>query len=893
MKKINCIKLTILLLFIMSLLFPTFTFSQEKGDEEMEQNPNFQEVSVHDPSIIKENDTYYVFGTHIEAAKSTDLMNWETFTNGYTTPDNKIYGDLSVNLSESFEWAGENDADSKGGFAVWAPEVIWNESYINNDGSTGAYMMYYSVSSTYMRSAIGYAVSQEIEGPYEYVDTIVYSGFTEEEDYDGNSDVNKQWENTNINELIEGGQVSSVKSDWFLSNGDYNNTTYPNAIDANLFYDENGKLWMTYGSWSGGIFMLEIDQETGAVIYPKEDGLTDDGRMIDRYFGTHIAVGYWKSGEGPYVVYDEGSGYYYLYVTYGYLDATGGYNMRQFRAKNPEGPYVDATGESAVLSSDTNHELYGNKLISNYLFKREPGEPGTGIGLGYVSPGHNSVYIDPDTNEQFLVFHSRFPEKGESHQLRIHQMVLNRHDWPVVLPHRYAGGSINKEITEGDIIGEYKYINHQKDNSDELNTSQFIHLNEDQTISGAVQGTWSRDDHLSEITINGVTYDGVFVKQWDPMLESEVTTFTALSNQGISIWGSKVELVDPTDKESVAYVKENLKINSSNVIVNDIELPTEGAYGTNIAWESSNQSVLSDQGVVTSLDSDGDYQAILTAKISKNKTSDTKEYKVTVQPDTNSGLTAYYPLDGNLMNKVNTESKGSITGDRIDNTGGKISYEDGKYGQSASFDGASGIRLPDGLISSDTYTVSLWLKPEKLTDYTTAFFGAVSPENWISLVPKGHEDLDHNAMIWSGEEWYDADLNSKLPVDEWSHVAFSVEKDELNVYLNGTKEFTGTGFPNIFNPSNAVFSLGVNYWDKPYKGLMDDVLVYDGQTLSEEEIMKYYSERIIPGIDRLEEESSSKKDPILSSLILWITLVISIVGIIVLVARNKKKVKRT
>ena len=29
-------------------------------------------VSVHDPSIIKDNGTYYIFGSHMESAKSTD-----------------------------------------------------------------------------------------------------------------------------------------------------------------------------------------------------------------------------------------------------------------------------------------------------------------------------------------------------------------------------------------------------------------------------------------------------------------------------------------------------------------------------------------------------------------------------------------------------------------------------------------------------------------------------------------------------------------------------------------------------------------------------------------------------------------------------------------------------
>ena len=73
-------------------------------------------VSVHDPSIMEATDgTYYVFGSHIDAAKSKDLVNWTTFTNGYTSSNNAIFGDLSKNLAKPFKWAGENDCDSRGG----------------------------------------------------------------------------------------------------------------------------------------------------------------------------------------------------------------------------------------------------------------------------------------------------------------------------------------------------------------------------------------------------------------------------------------------------------------------------------------------------------------------------------------------------------------------------------------------------------------------------------------------------------------------------------------------------------------------------------------------------------------------------------------------------------
>lgn len=39
-------------------------------------------ASVHDPSVIKDNDTYYIFGSHMESAKSADLRNWTGFPPG-------------------------------------------------------------------------------------------------------------------------------------------------------------------------------------------------------------------------------------------------------------------------------------------------------------------------------------------------------------------------------------------------------------------------------------------------------------------------------------------------------------------------------------------------------------------------------------------------------------------------------------------------------------------------------------------------------------------------------------------------------------------------------------------------------------------------------------------
>lgn len=518
-------------------------------------NPQFENVSVHDPSIIKVDDTYYVFGTHVTAAKSKDLMKWTRFTNGYTTPNNTLYGDMSANLAETFKWAGEDDANCKGGFGVWAPEPFWNRDYLHKDGTKGAYMLYYSASSTPIRSAIGFAVAKEIEGPYQYVDTLIYSGFTRDDAYDKRSNVNKKWSNTNILQLIKAGKIRNkdAKVDWFHPDGAYNNSMYPNAIDANLFYDETGKLWMTYGSWSGGIFILELDKESGRAIYPGEDGVTEDGRIIDRYFGTKIAGGYRKSCEGPYVYFDTETRFYYLFVTYGWLGANGEYQMRVFRSKKPDGPYVDISGQDAVLkpehafmgvdttdlngTHDTDHAPFGNKLFGHFQFVENVEEE---VGYNYVSSGHNSVYVDVENNLRLLVFHTRFLNRGERHELRIHQLFMNGDAWPVVAPSRYTGESL-QVIRKDQIIGTYQFVNHEKDISKVVKKTSAITLQEDGTIAGSTQGSWKLiNKYQAEINIAGQTYKGVFLQQWNEVTEQVDTAFTALSNEGKSIWGIRI-----------------------------------------------------------------------------------------------------------------------------------------------------------------------------------------------------------------------------------------------------------------------------------------------------------------------------------------------------------------
>lgn len=490
-------------------------------------------VSVHDPSIVQlqedGRDTYYIFGSHLAQAKSMDLRHWEVpFNTEYEDPeDNIILGDLKENLKESFEWAGYDDADSSGGFNLWAPDVIWNEDYQWGNGDKGAYMYFYSASSTWRRSCIGFAVAKTIEGPYEYRETVIYSGFTKESSTDG-SDRDIQYENTNLKQLIKDGKVSGFNDKWAKSDIEYNSDYAPNAIDPTLFYDKEGKFWMTYGSWSGGVFLLELDPATGTPKYPGEDSETADGRVIDRYFGIKLSGGYHQSGEGPYIRYDPETDYYYYFVTYGGLAANGGYNMRLFRSKEPTGPYVDMKEQTGIIDPGKANDQFGLKVMGNYRLE--------GQTKAYKAQGHNSFLIN-SSGQRLLVFHTRF-SGGEAHEVRVHPLEVVGDGWLVALPFEYATNYQKPTVSDQELTGTYEFVDHGTKNNSDVPDTSTIQLQADGTISGDQSGSWSQTEQGLTLTVASVEFQGVATKQNDPADGKDKTVFAAVG-ENRTIWGIK------------------------------------------------------------------------------------------------------------------------------------------------------------------------------------------------------------------------------------------------------------------------------------------------------------------------------------------------------------------
>ncbi len=445
-------------------------------------DPHFSEVAIHDPSVLKDGETYWVFGTHLSAARSDDLIHWTMVANG-VRDYNPLIPNVSQELAETRAWSTSRD--------LWAPCVTKLPD--------GRYCLYYcACQGRSPLSALGVAASDRIEGPYRNLKVLLRSG----------------------RGIGEDGTPYHVDS-------------HPNAIDPHTFFDAESNYWMVYGSFSGGIFILKMDPKSGF-------------QLPNQGYGRRLMGGRCQI-EGAYIQYCPQTRYYYLFASFGELSVRGGYNIRVARSLTPDGPYFDPQGNDMTrcsgqgLGDRGSIEPYGAKLIGNFRFLKENGEP---TGIAYASPGHNSTFYDEEKGKYFIFFHTRFPDGRRGFQMRVHQMFLNEAGWFVIAPHRYAGETL-AEYQPTDLGGTYAFVNHGRNISATVRDSVSVTIENDGTITGAVGGRWEkRGTHHIRLTLDGTVYEGVALRQWDDGLKKRVMAITALSAQGTAIWATRIAPAD-------------------------------------------------------------------------------------------------------------------------------------------------------------------------------------------------------------------------------------------------------------------------------------------------------------------------------------------------------------
>ncbi len=476
---------------------------------EPEDRKTYQKITCHDPSIFKDFDgTYYIFGSFLTGGSTQDLYNW-------TSLDARIQGGFSQEVRDQIKaWNKDENADGWNGY-LWAPDIIYNPHMEK-------YCMYLSANGDDWKSNIVLLTADDIMGPYDYAGSIVYGGF--DADNYGETDAPKVLGESEIPERYVVNGIANRK--W----GDM----WPNCIDPCVIFDDEGNLWMSYGSWSGGIFMLELDEETGLRDYSVT---YESNEHSDAYFGAKIAGGSYASGEASYI--QKIGDYYYLFISYGALEARGGYNVRIFRSQRPDGDYVDLLGNTPYfdrLVQNFNLSV-GVRLMGGYKWRN--------FNVGQVAQGHNSAFVD-DEGRAYMVFHTRTANGTEGHNVKVHQLFMTKEGWLVAAPYQTTGEALKPDgYTVSEVAGDYEIILHELDIDYEnldVNQPKFITLTEEGKITGDYEGTWELESGTSYISLhfNGQEYSGVTVSMEIEYTTIETMTFTAVGlNDQITLWGSR------------------------------------------------------------------------------------------------------------------------------------------------------------------------------------------------------------------------------------------------------------------------------------------------------------------------------------------------------------------
>lgn len=454
----------------------------------MQHYKSWGTYNVHDPAVFKVGHTYYMYSTDAifkerrrEAVENNVPIGYIQMRSSKDLVNWTFEGWALNEIPQvAKEWVLSH-SENKGATNIWAPFPVEYQ---------GKYRLYYCVSAFGLQTSyIGLAESDSPLGPWE----------------------------------LKGEVVKTRRGDRM------------NAIDPSIITDDKtGRMWMHYGSYFGGLYVMELNPATGLAMINGDQGIKTAGRA--NYRKDNI--------EAPEVMYHPGLKKYFLFVSYDPLMTT--YNIRVGRSDTPEGPFIDFYGKD-MRDTTNNYPI----ITHPYRFDNHPGWAGVAHN-GIISDGRGGFYM--------------------AHQGRLspdnHQMVLHVREikwlpngWPVVSPQRYAG-SARARFGKQDINGEWEIIRISDVRTDreleygqilrgqnqlrqtEVNTSSRVTFSSQGKLSnGAVQGQWKLDRNqylqlkLQKETISNLI---VFVgHDWENA--AETLLFTGLDDQGRSVWGKKVQ----------------------------------------------------------------------------------------------------------------------------------------------------------------------------------------------------------------------------------------------------------------------------------------------------------------------------------------------------------------
>lgn len=266
--------------------------------------------------------------------------------------------------------------------------------------------------------------------------------------------------------------------------------TQPNAIDPCVCAGRDGKDYLIYGSFFGGIHIMPLKEDGFPAVY-------DEGELIAG--GGHQAI------EGAYCIYHQPSDRFILFTSWGSLNYD--YHIRVGYSHDITGPYLDSMG-FPLTDPDPVHTP-GDKLAGGYHFG-VPGVPAV------MAPGHNSVVCIGD--DLYVVHHARPEGDGKHPFLQVRRLFFDEAGRVSAWPLTYTGEALTapEKLPERWRMVYLSRLNH-----------------------GVVYGVSLTSDEMDARAEGSAIELTAFGRQWRGTVarQGDLTACTLLSPDGEALWG--------------------------------------------------------------------------------------------------------------------------------------------------------------------------------------------------------------------------------------------------------------------------------------------------------------------------------------------------------------------
>jgi hypothetical protein len=166
---------------------------------------------------------------------------------------------------------------------------------------------------------------------------------------------------------------------------------------------------------------------------------------------------------------------------------------------------------------------------------------------------------------------------------------------------------------------------------------------------------------------------------------------------------------------------------------------------------------------------------------------------------------------------------------------------DSERGDVAIFNGADAfVDLPSFVSGCDELTISLWFKPDFLSQWKSLYAIGESVAEHFRILPSNgidgkmefvykYDDVD---KMWPG-------AYPPLMQGEWHHSVFTFTPNKVSSYIDGIKSFEANTIKSVFTINDVANFLGKNYYGDFFLGSMNDLRVYK-TAFTESEVASLY-----------------------------------------------------